>query len=108
MLNPRSSSETAARATVHRFHETAEIASAITSHAAPNHLDVTQSQIGVGESLVIEQPHGLETITNTDRRAASRAKTAKVMAMELVARSPAFRETAMRQVYVRLRASSRR
>lgn len=98
----------AASATVHLFHETAEIASTTTSHAAPNHRDVTQSQLGVEESPDIEQPHGLETITNTDRRAASTAKTAKAKAMELVARSPAFRETAMAQVYVRLHASPRR
>ena len=96
----------AASATVHRLHETAEIASTTTSHAAPSHLDVTQSQLGVGESPDIEQPQGLETITKTDRRAASRAKTEKAKAMERVARRPAFRETAMPQVYVWPDASS--
>ena len=98
----------AASATVHRFHETAEIASTTTSHAAPNHLDVTQSQLGVEESPDIEQPHGLETITNTDRSAASRATTAKAKAMVLVVRSPAFRETATAQVYVWRHVTPRR
>jgi hypothetical protein len=98
----------AASATVHRFQEITEIANATTSQTAPTTRDVTQSQLTAGDSLVIEQPHGLETITNTDRSAARRATTAKAMAMELVARSPALRETAMTQVYVGLRASSRR
>ena len=98
MLNPRSSNETAARTTVHRFHESAEIASTTTSHAAPSHLDVTQSQLGVAESPDMEQPHGLETITNTESSAASRASPAKAMAMELVALSAGLRETATAQV----------
>jgi hypothetical protein len=97
-LNPSNGSEMAASATVHRFQEITEIPSATTNQTAPNTRDVTQSQLTVGESLVIEQPQGLETITNTDRMAASMATTAKAMAMEPVARSLAFRETAMAQV----------
>lgn len=88
----------AASATVHRLHETAEIVSTTPSHAAPNHRDVTQSQLGVEEPADIEQPQGLETITNTESSAASRASAANAMAMELVALRAAFRETAMAQV----------
>jgi hypothetical protein len=98
MLKPSSRSEIAARATVHLFQEITEIASATTSQAAPTHRDVTQSQLTAGESLDIEHPQGLDTITKTDRRADSSARAAKARAIDRVARSAAFRETAIAQV----------
>jgi len=98
MLKPSSSSEIAARATVHRFQEITAVVSATPNHAPPNHRDVTQSQVTIGEPLDIEQPHGLETITTTESRAASSATAQKAMAIDLVVRSATFRDTAMKQV----------
>ena len=46
--------------------------------------DVTQSQVTTGESLLVEQPHGLDAITKTDMRTAIRAAAPKKKAMRVV------------------------
>jgi hypothetical protein len=88
----------AASAIVHRFHEIAAIATATISQAAPIHLDVTQSQLTVGEALDADQPNGRLIITNTDSRAARNAKAANPSAMVRVVRKTLFRVAATTQV----------
>lgn len=57
---------------------------------APITLDVIQSQVTTGDSLLAEQPHGLEAITKTDSSTTARAHAPKKKAMPLVVRRYEF------------------
>jgi hypothetical protein len=94
-LNAMSGSDMAANASVHRFNETRQMASATTSQAAANHRDVTQSQLTTGDWLDTEQPHGLDHMTNTESRAASSARAANPSAMKVVERGRVLLESAI-------------
>lgn len=62
-LKASRSADTAASAIAHRFTEMRKITRLAPSHTPATHLDVTQSQLTVGEPLDIEHPHGLDAIT---------------------------------------------
>jgi hypothetical protein len=88
----------AASASAHRLKEIRPMTKAATSHIPATHLDVTQSQLIAVDWLDIEQPHGLEPITKTEKNAASSANNANASATRLVVLNVGFRETGTRQV----------
>ena len=59
---------------------------AATNQTAATTLDVTQSQVTPVVSLLAEQPHGLDAITETDSSTAANAHAPKATAMKLVIR----------------------
>jgi hypothetical protein len=86
MLTATSGAEMIANGSFHRFQEIKHTANAAMSQTAAIALEVTQSQVTTGESLLAEHPHGLDAITKTDSSTAPNAQAPKTKAMTLVSR----------------------
>lgn len=82
----------ATNANHHPFHEIRQTAKPPASQTPAITLDVTQSQVTVGDSLFAEHPHGLDDITKTDSSTAATARVLKTIAITLVIRSCRSRE----------------
>jgi hypothetical protein len=78
--------EIIASARFHRFHAIRHGDKPATSQTPAITLDVTQSHVTRGVSLLAEQPKGLETITKTESNTAATAHAPKTKARTWVAR----------------------
>jgi hypothetical protein len=90
MLTASSGAEMTASTSFHRFHAITHTAKPATSQMAAITLEVTQSQVTMGEALLAEHPHGLDAITKTDRSTAPKAQAPKTRAIALVIRGNAL------------------
>jgi hypothetical protein len=86
-LTTSSGPEITASGKVHRLNAIRQTTKAATNQRLAITLDVTQSQVTPVVSLLAEQPHGLDAITNTDISTAASAHTPNTTAMMLVVRS---------------------
>jgi hypothetical protein len=87
--NPIGSSraEMMASGSFQRFQATRQMARPVASQMAATTREVIQSQVTTGDSLVAEQPHGLDAMTKTESRTANTAAAAKAKAVMLVVRT---------------------
>jgi hypothetical protein len=85
MLIATSGADMIANGSFHCFHEIQHTADAATSQTVAITLEVAQSQT-MGDSLLAEQPHGLDAITKTDSSTAARAHAPNTKATTLVIR----------------------
>ena len=85
-LNAVNRPEIIASARFHRFHAIKPMLKPAASQTAAINLEVTQSHVTSGVSLLAEQPQGLEAITKTESNTAATAHAPKTKARMLVVR----------------------